>query len=228
MARAALLLAAALLAPPAGAAGASWSELCAANAGHGGIADCARALAEDPGNLVLRRLYAKSLLLGGGERQAIEEYRRIAELLPDDAAAHYDLASAYLALYRYGAAIPPLERALALQPDHVEAMMLAGIAYQSLGRAAEAFPIFLRLAERGDVLAMHDVAVSLERGLGTGKDERAALHWLTRAAEAGHVGALDRLAEVYREGRLGVAPDAAAADAWAARAAAERGRPLEE
>ena len=41
MGRAALPLAAFLLALPAGAAGASWAELCAANAERGAIAFCA-------------------------------------------------------------------------------------------------------------------------------------------------------------------------------------------
>ena len=60
-------------------------------------------------------------------------------------------------------------------------------------------------------------------GEGPAADTEAAADWLERAADAGHLGAMRRLVEVYRRGLMGQAPDPARAAHWAERYAAIRG-----
>lgn len=118
----------------------------------------------------------------------------------------------------------PLERALALNPDYEDAHRLAVILHQRLKRWDRALAHALRLAEAGDSAAMHDVSLAYEFGRGAPRSEAQALEWLVRAAEAGHVGAADRLSQIYLEGLLGVAADETQALAWAAKAREARRR----
>lgn len=206
------------LAPLGAAAGDDVSARCLDQGDRGDYRLCERAVAAHPEDLRLRRALARALLVGGAEKRAVLEYDRVAQLAPDSAEAQFELAVALGALDHFEDAERPLERALALKPDYADAHRLAVILHQRLQRWERALPHALRLAEAGDPLAMHDVALAYEFGRGAPRDEALALTWLGRAAEAGHVGAADRLTQIYLEGLLGVPPDEAQALAWAAKA----------
>src|SRR5579872_2722131 len=71
---------------------------------------------------------------------AIVEFKRVAELAPEMAAAHVNLGAVYLAKKDYRDAIPPLRRALELNPDLPGAHGMLGTALLALGYAAESIP----------------------------------------------------------------------------------------
>src|SRR5690349_14572247 len=61
----------------------------------------------------------------------------------------------------------------------------AGVKAFDQGRHAEAFAIWLPLAEQGRVEAQFNIAVLYEQGLGVGKSEAEAARWYRAAAERG-------------------------------------------
>jgi len=66
-----------------------------------------------------------------------------------------------------------------------------------------AFKLFTAAAEKGNIKAMHNLAIAYAEGLGTQKDEAKAAHWFQRAAERGYVDSAFDLAVLYERG-LGV------------------------
>ena len=72
--------------------------------------------------------------------EAIKEFKIVTELAPDVAAAFVNLGAANLENHDYGAAVPPLKRALQLNPDLVGAHQMLGYALLAQGYAAEALP----------------------------------------------------------------------------------------
>ena len=80
--------------------------------------------------------------------------------------------------------------------------------------------MFQKAAEQGNLLAMHNLAVIYEMGLGSAADYPKALGYYNSAADGGHVESRERLARLYRDGGLGVAPDAIQALAWESKAPA--------
>ncbi len=66
-----------------------------------------------------------------------------------------------------------------------------------------AFKLFSAAAEKGNIKAMHNLAIAYAEGLGTQKDEAKAAHWFQRAAERGYVDSAFDLAVLYERG-LGV------------------------
>ena len=66
-----------------------------------------------------------------------------------------------------------------------------------------AFKLFTAAAEKGNIKAMHNLAIAYAEGLGTEKDEAKAAHWFQRAAERGYVDSAFDLAVLYERG-LGV------------------------
>lgn len=191
---------------------------CIAEAESGNHRLCEQAVQAAPDDLRVRRAFARALLIGGAEKRAVLEFDDLARRAPNDPQAHFDLAAALGALNHYEDAERPLERALALKPDFEDAHRLAVLMNERLKRWERALQHSLRLAEGGDTAAMHDVAVAYEFGRGVAQSHATALTWLKRAGEAGHVGALDRLTQIYLEGLLGVASDEKTALAWAAKA----------
>lgn len=218
MRRPAFALAAALLAGSAEAADSELGRRCVAEAESGNYRLCEQAAAAAPTDVGVRRAFARALLTGGAENRAVFEYDHVTRLAPDDARAHFDLAAALSALNYYEDAERPLERALELQPDFGDAHRLAVIVHQRAKRWERALRHSLTLAEAGDSTAMLDVSLAYELGRGAPRSEGDALAWLQKAAEAGHVGAADRLVHIHLEGLLGAPADEQAAFAWAARA----------
>jgi TPR repeat protein len=195
---------------------------CLRGANDGNIGACERAVAADPDNAVLRRKLALSMIVAGAAERSIAVYREAIRRAPDDAESYYDLAAALGTLNRFPEAVAPIERALALRLDEPRYDRLADIIYGRVGAHDKLFRVTLRQAERGDRISMYEIALLYAEGIGVKADDGAALDWMKRAAERDHVGAMDRLAEVYREGKLGQPADPAQAEMWAAKARAAR------
>lgn len=75
----------------------------------------------------------------------IAEFRKATESDPNLADAFVNLGSAYMEKRDYGAAIPPLKRALELSPDLPVAHQLIGYALLAQGYSAEAIPHLQRV-----------------------------------------------------------------------------------
>lgn len=70
-------------------------------------------------------------------------------------------------------------------------------------------------ARAGNPEAQYELGLRYETGAwGVEQDNKAAVYWLTRAAEGGHRLAMQTLAHIHEKGLLGVSADAAAARAW--------------
>lgn len=107
--------------------------------------------------------------------------------------------------------------------DEVEAVFLIGTAFdEGLGVAvdtAEAAAWYRRAADRGHVLAQHNLGNLYEAGRGVPQDDRQAVAWWRRAAEQGDAIPMLRLGTMYEEGR-GVPRDLDLARQWYQRSAA--------
>jgi TPR repeat protein len=218
----ALLATALLLAAASAVAEENAAVHCLREANDGNIGACERAVAANPDDTVLRRRLALSMIVAGAAERSIDVYREAIRRAPDDAEAQYDLAAALGTLNRFPEAVAPIERALALEPDEPRYQRLADIVYWRVGAHDKLFRVTLREAERGDRIAMYEIALLYAEGIGVAADDGAALGWMKRAAERDHVGAMDRLSEVYLEGKLGQKVDPSEAEAWAAKARAAR------
>ncbi len=76
----------------------------------------------------------------GKQNEAIAEFRKVAELMPELAAAHVNLGQAIMQGGDFSGAIPPLKRALELNPDLIGAHQMLGYSLLAAGYAAEAIP----------------------------------------------------------------------------------------
>ncbi len=206
------------LASPASAQEKSLAERCAAGAPLGDFRTCAAAVEAAPADPALRRFYAQSLVRAADYDGAIGQYREITRLTPGDGRAFYEFASMLAFVRRYAEAVEPIEQSIRLQPGHVESYRAATIIYQAIKRPEDVFRVSLAGARLGDAIAMFDAYDCYAAGRGTAKDEGQAFFWLERAAEAGHVTAMDRIADLYLNGGLGRPPDSAKAEAWATKA----------
>ena len=183
------------------------------------IAACELALQRAPRDAGVRRDYGQMLLRAGAYDEALESYRQAVALAPEDARSHEALGAALAFLRDYAGAMPELEQAVALDPGAVQSLRMLQIVQDGLRLREAAIGTARKLADRGDVLAMYDLAVALEQS----EPEQAAM-WLKRAAEAGHVAAMDQLAQAHFDGALGPASNAAEGETWATRAREARGR----
>ena len=83
---------------------------------------------------------------------------------------------------------------------------------------ARAFQLFAQAAAKGNLKAMHNLAIAYAQGAGTQKDETKAAEWFARAAERGYVDSAFDLAVLYERGE-GVPQDLKQAMKWYAIAA---------
>jgi TPR repeat protein len=120
-------------------------------------------------------------------------------------------------------ASPSMHRALALDPRNLLHHRLASIIFEQSGETEAAFAAHLALAEAGVETGMYDLAQDYRDGYGTAADLAAARRWFEAAATAGHVAAMDRLAEGLEAGSFGAPPDPAAAAEWRDAARLARG-----
>ena len=207
-----------LLASPVAAETRPLAERCAAGAPQGDYRACAAAVEAAPADPALRRLYAQSLARAADYDGSIGQYREITRLTPRDGRAFYEYAWMLAFVRRYADAVEPIEQSMRLMPDHVESFRAATIIYQIIKRPEDVFRVALAGARLGDPIAMFDAYDCYAAGRGTAKDEALAFFWLEKAAETGHVSAMDRLAEVFLEGGLGRARDERKAEEWATKA----------
>lgn len=208
-----------MLAPvPQQAAAEDALALCRARRGSAALEACAAAAKVHPDDEALQRHLAYLYLEADRHIRAIDTLTAMAQRWPDHWQPHYDLAQIYAYIRNYASAVGPIERAIALNPQDTRSLMLAVSIYANLKRDGDAFRAALRAAELGERVAMFVVSYNYEEGQGTRRDLVKAGQWLTRAANAGHVGAMDRLTNLYLEGGLGIAADDRQAELWATRA----------
>jgi tetratricopeptide (TPR) repeat protein len=154
------------------------------------IGGCEAAVQRAPADPALRRAFGLVLLRAGDTDAALESYRTAIALAPNDARGYEALGGALAQMRDHSGAMPLLERAIALDPEHAEgALRVLQYVQEGLRLHDAALDTARKLAERGDVLAMYDLALALEQ-----REPERALLWLNRAAGAGHVAALERLA----------------------------------
>ncbi|NIR30522.1 MAG: hypothetical protein GWN84_14675 [Gammaproteobacteria bacterium] len=163
------------------------------------------------------RQLARELVETGYYRKSIAVYEEIVRVRPDDARAQYELAATLAFLREYPRAVPPVEAAIRLEPDYLQAYRLAEILYLNLKRFPDAFAAARKAAELGDITAMFELWVYYDEGRGVDANEQKAFQWLKRAATHGHLGAMKFMEKTYREGRYGQNVDLQRADLWAQR-----------
>lgn len=196
-------------------AGSDAAARCAAEAGNGAVAVCERAARENPGNVVVERNLARSFIAIGDFDSAVDVYQRIAAARPNDTRALRDLGGTLGFVRRYAEAIAPMEAVMRLKPRDVAAYKAAAVVYAQLGRVGDAVRVTRKAADLGDAIAMFDLSRFYRDGTGVAADSRQALAWAQRAADHGHLGALDLMVQVYLEGLMGEAVNEEKAKAWA-------------
>lgn len=100
---------------------------------------------------MLWKILGVALLRQG--KDALQVLQRTAELMPQDAEAHGNVAAALMELGQWAEALVSWQRALAIQPRDVDALTGAADALRALGRAREAVEFYQRaLAEKPGLL----------------------------------------------------------------------------
>ena len=213
-----------LLLPFASAVAAeSWHERCAASTPALAVKPCEEALIDNPDDLLALKRLGDFYLGNRGEWRAVQLYTRRIALEPDNPEAYFDHAAALATMWYFAEASPSMHQALALDPANLLHHRLASIVFEQSGETEAAFAAHLALAEAGVETGMYDLAQDYRDGYGTETDLALALHWFQAAAAAGHVAAMDRLAEGLEAGSFGQPPDPDAAAQWRAAARQARG-----
>ncbi len=102
------------------------------------------ALACTSENYLARNNLGLALASEGKPAEAIDQYRRALQIMPDYAKAHNNLGVALAGESRWGEAIEHYERALQLEPDYAEVHNNLGIALAGEGRWTEAIEHYER------------------------------------------------------------------------------------
>jgi len=194
------------------------SAHCFAGKARSALVACKAAVKADPGSERLHRRLAHVYIEIDQYEDAIVLLTKMAAKWPRSWRPHYDIASIYAALQNYKGGIKPIEASLRIKSDNATALMLAALIYNKVRRRGDAFQAFRKAAVLGERVAMFQTSFYYENGLGTRKDPIKAGLWLKRAAEAGHIGAMDRMTRLYLEGGLGFQPNDKLAEQWATRA----------
>ena len=137
---------------------------------------------------------------------AIREFSIVAKLAPDLAAAQVNLGAVYLQKKDYAGAIPPLRKALELNPDLPGAYGMLGTALLAQGYALEAIP-HLEKAQNDDLLGVallesgrpRDAVDHLETALKSRPDDPDLLYYLGQALGQLSKQALEKLREANPE-----------------------------
>lgn len=175
---------------------------------------CEDALTVTPSSVPIARRLAHLRLTHGDSPSALNLYVDLANRLPDDAEAQFELGAAYGTFNMNREAILPLERAVQLRPDYLVAYQVLAIAYGFTGNRAGAFAALSAAAELGSATDMYEIGMMHLTGNGVATDPARAVTWIRRAAEGGHIGAMQKLAELYAQGRSGILRDANQAREW--------------
>jgi tetratricopeptide (TPR) repeat protein len=135
---------------------------------------------------------------------AITEFRKATETDPTLIQAFLYLGEEYSQIHDYGAAIPPLKRAVELQPDSEEAHRQLGYALLSAGFAAEAVPHLerVRAVEALGIAQIEtgqyqEATANLSAALVNRPNDPDLLYYLGRAGGLLSKHAIDNLNEMY-------------------------------
>ena len=191
------------------------SDLCVERWNRGGYKVCEKAVARNPNDVRLRRLFARSLTKAGDYARSIGVFRDVVKLAPNDPKSYYELAWMLAFTRRYKEAVSPIEMAMRLKPDFLPAYKAAAIIYFFAKTRRDVFQVSLKAAELGDKVAMFETAEFYAAGEGVSVDKAKAVFWMERAAKAGHVTAMDRLVDIFLNGKLGQDVDGKKAEYWA-------------
>lgn len=194
------------------------AEICGREYRNGAVDICREAQEADPDNLTLMRYLAVAYQMTGAYEPSLRLYRTLAERQPDNADAQYEYGYTAAFMRRYPEAVEPLERALRLEPTVMKHYLLLQIVYATLEREDDRFRVTKAAADQGHVISMFEVAFLYHRGEGVEQDDEQAVSWMRRAAEGGHIQAMDRMAQMHLNGLWGIERNEAEAEAWATRA----------
>ncbi|HTN93101.1 MAG TPA: tetratricopeptide repeat protein [Gallionella sp.] len=112
-------------------------------------------LKQFPDSGIVWKLFGLSLQLQG--KDALFALQKAAELSPNDAEAHGNLAAILRARGQFGAAVESGRRALLIRPDFAEALNNLGVALQGLGQLDEAVKSYRRALEiKPDFVEVHN------------------------------------------------------------------------
>ncbi len=132
-----------------------------------GAMDAYRAeLAVDPNHFEANLLLGDTLREGGRHDEALPFLERARRLRPDDLAARFSLAAAYVAKERTQEALPLLEQVAAAAPDHLQTHMQLAVVYHRLGRTADSLrerQLVGKLQSEGENRFFRGVSESLAR-----------------------------------------------------------------
>ncbi len=125
----------------------------------------------------------------GKQAEAIAEFRKVAEIMPDLAAAHINLGQAVMQSGDFAGAIAPLRRALELNPELIGAHQMLGYSLLAAGFAAESIP-HLEKIQAADALGVAQLKAgryaeaigNLRTALGQRPADPDLLYYLGRAS----------------------------------------------
>jgi predicted O-linked N-acetylglucosamine transferase (SPINDLY family) len=138
----------------------------------------------------------------GNLEQAIAQYRKVVELMPEMATAHNNLGQAYRELQRFDEAVASCREAIRLQPDLMMAHANLGMALKEQGRYAEAE------ASYGRALALCPDSVDTLSNLGVAQQQQGkiaeaeATYRRVIALKPDHIDALSNLSVILQQSGL--------------------------
>jgi tetratricopeptide (TPR) repeat protein len=143
--------------------------------------EVSRARELDPLSLVINTNLGYVLAGARQYEQAIEQCRKVLDMDPNFALAHYRLGQFHILTDAYTEAIPELDRAIALSGGSPRASAEMGLAYARLGNTRAATKLIDDLREQSTrrYVSPFDLAV-IYGGLG---NRDRALEWLEKAYE---------------------------------------------
>ena len=148
-----------------------WFRLSTDDDWSGGLFDLEKALALNPGNADVQRVYGRVQTWADRPSRGIAASHRATELDPLSARAWENLGTCYLLDGRFPEAEQALERALAISPEGSVASYWLGVTYLLQDRAQDALA---RFADAGDGFG-HAGKAMAEHALGHADASRAAL-----------------------------------------------------
>jgi len=79
--------------------------------------------------------------------EAIEEFKEVLEIDPDDAETHYNLGNAYADKEMFNEAIPAYKKAIELNPGFIDAYLNLGTVYLNWGLTDDAIALYLQASK---------------------------------------------------------------------------------
>lgn len=99
--------------------------------------------------------------------QRIEMFKEVLAIDKEDQLANYGIGNLYVEIEEFSQAIPHLQKAVALKPDHTAAYLALGSALSGAGNTAQAIDVFQRgvavAARRGDMTPLKTMQQHLEQ-----------------------------------------------------------------